>query len=712
MTRTLSKILILVLMVGIFFAPVGASFEKKDNQIAFNVEVSKVEAQAKTNDWTASKFSCGFFENAGLTGCFSWFAYYFLYTPISFFASLAAQFLDYFIYYSTNSTSYSSNFVGVAWGAVRDIANIFFIIGLLYVAIETILGIGHNGKKMIASIIVVALLINFSLFFTQVVIDTSNILARVFYNNIDAINKDKSLAIGSSGEKSITTALVSMFDPQDIVSPTQYASNDYDGGPGAFITITLLATVVSAIMLWVFLATALMFVARVAGLYISMIFAPIAFASYTVPFDIEGLGHKQWWTTLLKQAFLAPIFIFFLYVILLFRDAFKTIFGDVKISTDSVSWSEGHINGLLKVIIPFAIVTVLLLRAKKLAVEYSGTIGESFSKAGSFIAGAATGGIIGAYAGIGRSSLGYLGNKVAKSSLVNKLSQDKYVGFVGRGITNAGKFVGSSSFDVRGTGLVSGVGQAQKGGYVADIKKNSDDRLRQLEQIKEGANKDLKGEIRKAEETAKALELSTHNDITKLDEEITAARQKLSDINKMPELDPADKAKKESLKKRWNNELDGLNDEKAALKKGEDYKITRRDPTSDDPTKTKKINKEYSKTAVINGKTLSASKKDLHDLKHKLEHEEINLGVNFVTNQSSWQGRTMSFVSGKITGGSIAADKDSEHRIRMDMKPPKEEKGGGDHGGDSHGGGSHAPKPAAKAPAASGGHSGGGAARH
>ncbi len=712
MTRTLSKILILVLMVVVFFAPVGASFEKKDNQIAFNVEVNKANAD-DINGWSSlgdsKDFSCSFISGASFYGCFAWFIYWVIFSPISFLAGLAAQFLDYFIYYSTNSTSYSSNFVGVAWGAVRDIANIFFIIGLLYVAIETILGIGHNGKKMIASIIVVALLINFSLFFTQVVIDTSNILARVFYNNIDAINKDKSLAIGSSGEKSISTALVSMFEPQQIISKDQYQNH----GIGTFITVTLLASVVSAIMLWVFLATALMFVARVAGLYISMIFAPIAFASYTVPFDIPGLGHKEWWSNLLKQAFLAPIFIFFLYVILLFRDAFKTIFGDVKSATDGISLTDaGHINGLLKVIIPFAIVTVLLLRAKKLAVEYSGTIGESFSKAGSFIAGAATGGIIGAYAGIGRSSLGYLGNKVAKSSLVNRLSQDKYVGFVGRGITNAGKFVGSSSFDVRGTGLVSGVGQAQKGGYVASIKKNSDDRLRQLEQIKEGANKDLKGEIRKAEETAKALELSTHNDITKLDEEITAARQKLSDINKMPELDPADKAKKESLKKRWNNELDGLNDEKAALKKGEDYKITRRDPTSDDPTKTKKINKEYSKTAVINGKTLSASKKDLHDLKHKLEHEEINLGVNFVTNQSSTAGRWMSRISGIVTGGSVAADKDSEHRIRMDMKPPKEEKGGGDHGGGSHGGGSHAPKPAAKAPTASGGHGGGGAAHH
>jgi hypothetical protein len=697
MTRTLSKILILVLMVVVFFAPVSASFEKKDNQIAFNVEVSKVDAQTKTNDWTASKFSCGFFQNAGLTGCFSWFVYYFLYTPISFFASLAAQFLDYFIYYSTNSTSYSSNFVGVAWGAVRDIANIFFIIGLLYVAIETILGIGHNGKKMIASIVVVALLINFSLFFTQVVIDTSNILARVFYNNIDAINKDKSLAIGSSGEKSITTALVSMFDPQDIVSPTQYASNDYDGGPGAFITITLLATIVSAIMLWVFLATALMFVARVAGLYISMIFAPIAFASYTVPFDIEGLGHKQWWTTLLKQAFLAPIFIFFLYVILLFRDAFKTIFGDVKISTDAVSWSEGHINGLLKVIIPFAIVTVLLLRAKKLAVEYSGTIGESFSKAGSFIAGAATGGIIGAYATIGRGTIGRLGNTISKSSTLNTLSKNKTFGFVGRGLTNASKFVATSSFDARGTGLVSGVGQAAKGGYVGDIKKRTNTRLERLENIKEGANKDLKGKLKTNEEELKQLELDTHKELAEIDEAMKAIREQQNDVSKMP-AGP----EKTKMTEIYSDKLKLFKTKKEKLQKGEKFDGGK---YYDDDGVTEKTLDGVDYVKKYGGRSLSTIKKGISELKHNIEHSEINIGLKFIKNhESSTQlGEAYDFITARNV-----VNKDAKNKIRMDMKPSKEEKGGGDHGGGSHGGGSHAPKPAASKPAAAAGGSHGG----
>jgi hypothetical protein len=369
----------------------------------------------------------------------------------------------------------------------------------------------------------------------------------------------------------------------------------------------------------------------------------------------------------------------------LFRDAFKTIFGDVKISTDSVSWSEGHITGLLKVIIPFAIVTVLLLRAKKLAVEYSGTIGESFSKAGSFIAGAATGGIIGAYATVGRATVGRFGNYISKTNTLNKLSQNKTFGFVGRGLTNASKFVATSSFDARGTGLVSGVGQAAKGGYVGDIKKRTNTRLERLENIKEGANKDLKSALKKNEEDLKQLELRTHNEVTKLDDQITKSRQKLSDARNGDDGTDVSKQKIKDAK----SELDMALGQKDDLLKGEGY---------------------YSgKEWKIDEKSLQAAKKAVSDTKHKIEHEEVNIGVNFIKNhESSTQlGEAYDFITARNV-----VNKDARNKIIMGIKASKEEKGGGGHGGDSHGGGSHAPKPAAKAPAASGGHSGGGAAHH
>ena len=58
---------------------------------------------------------------------------------------------------------------------------------MLYIAISTILNLhGFNTKSTIINVIVIGLFINFSLFATQVIIDSSNIMARVFYNS-DAI---------------------------------------------------------------------------------------------------------------------------------------------------------------------------------------------------------------------------------------------------------------------------------------------------------------------------------------------------------------------------------------------------------------------------------------------------------------------------------------------------------------------------------------------
>ena len=98
---------------------------------------------------------------------------------------LLEDFLIFFVYYFTNSSSYDNEFVEKGWGAVRDVANIFFILMLLYVAIKTVLSLNvTDNKRLVGVIIIVALLINFSLFTTKVVIDASNILAKIFYNNI------------------------------------------------------------------------------------------------------------------------------------------------------------------------------------------------------------------------------------------------------------------------------------------------------------------------------------------------------------------------------------------------------------------------------------------------------------------------------------------------------------------------------------------------
>jgi hypothetical protein len=111
--------------------------------------------------------------------------YYIFYSIPAMLMTLAGKLLNIVLVMALNSTIYSMDFVSNVWGIVRDLSNIFFILILLYIAIKLILGIGGSEvKKMIANVVIMALLINFSMFFTKVVIDSSNILALIFYNKV------------------------------------------------------------------------------------------------------------------------------------------------------------------------------------------------------------------------------------------------------------------------------------------------------------------------------------------------------------------------------------------------------------------------------------------------------------------------------------------------------------------------------------------------
>ena len=164
-----------------------------------------------------------------------------------------------------------------------------------------------------------------------------------------------------------------------------------------FVFIVLLALTITLYTAYVFLSVAVLFIARVVSLWIAMIFSPLAFISYAVPFDVP-FGHKEWWDDLLKNAFLAPIFIFFLYVIVLFTGFLKTL--------PQYPVGDDVFQKMLSTTIPFAILMMLLMKAKGLAVKYSGKIGEAVMSGAKMVGGLALGVGAGVVAMGGKQVLG------------------------------------------------------------------------------------------------------------------------------------------------------------------------------------------------------------------------------------------------------------------------------------------------------------------
>ena len=224
------------------------------------------------------------------------------------------------------------------WTMVRDLLNLVFIFILLYVAISTILQYGNMDiKKILSSLIVAALLINFSMLITKMVIDASHIFAWEFYNQIDVKNEEKlgdgkTVAnmnneievYGDFEKKNLANVFIAGFNPQELLT-----GNDKDGGKsqwkqvlddaiskGGTYTSTwwqmaLILLLESALALFagfILLAGAIMFVARVVILWMVMIFSPLAFLSMVLP--SMGKYSKMWWEYLIGQAFFAPAFLF------------------------------------------------------------------------------------------------------------------------------------------------------------------------------------------------------------------------------------------------------------------------------------------------------------------------------------------------------------------------------------------------------------------
>lgn len=342
-------------------------------------------------------------------GCVAQAFYYVLFVPTSYLFALTGVFFDNTFAYSVQDSSYRSAFVVQGWGLVRDFCNIFFIFILLYIAISTILNIhGFKTKETIINVVIIGLFINFSLFATQVIIDASNITARVFYNS-DAIkitekgangvtNATPGLREEAGGVIPLSAALVNKVNPQNLIINSKKINskvapiNGEDPSNinvGSFIIIVLLASAVNIVGMIVFASVGLIFIARVIGLWVAMIMAPLAFFTYAAPSmsKTKMIGWENWWPETFKLAFLAPVFIFFLYIILKFLEL--DLLSDIK--------GEDGLSFFVAILIPFAFIMILMLKAKDIAKDMSGEMGQKITGAvaaggGMLLGGAALGG--------------------------------------------------------------------------------------------------------------------------------------------------------------------------------------------------------------------------------------------------------------------------------------------------------------------------------
>lgn len=371
-----------------------------------------------------------------------------------------------------------------AWVILRDLANIGLIFGLLAIGIGTILQLsGYGMRELLAKLIIIALLINFSLFVTKAIINVSNAVAALAYQQINS----------SQGpcEKGVTSCLSDKF-MEALKLPTIYnvkdamAKNGAVAGmsPANIILAGIFGSIIFIVAGLVFLAGAILLIIRFVMLIFLMIVAPIAWASFILP-DTKHLWSK-WWSTLWRESIFAPAYLILLLATLWITQdtALSTVTGGV--TSDYALAILGKDVSAFKVFIHFGIImgflVASLILAKMMGSTGAGAItgyGKKLAKnAGVYArrgAGAATFGLTGV---IGRNTLGrYAYNKAQdEGGLKKKVAAGGMRGLVAKAQLGVASYGSKVSYDPRAIPGLRGLskdvelGTATKGGYEATRK--------------------------------------------------------------------------------------------------------------------------------------------------------------------------------------------------------------------------------------------------
>lgn len=209
--------------------------------------------------------------------------------------------------------------VAETWKVLRDFGNMFFIFILLYTAIMTILGMGSGDvKKIVVKVIIMAVLINFSFFFTKVAIDASNIVSIAFYKQIvsSTCNGDPSANqpefVNIGGAFMCHLGLTKMFSSEIVANMGQYFVNGF-AGSAALLRFATLGSALMVMLAIILFAGCILFLYRFVSILLLLAFSPLAFAALAFPSDKYS---GRWTKPLIEVCISAPVFMLFTWVTL------------------------------------------------------------------------------------------------------------------------------------------------------------------------------------------------------------------------------------------------------------------------------------------------------------------------------------------------------------------------------------------------------------
>ena len=449
MRKFLSNKSIALLLIGIlFFIPVSLAFAQESN---FTTGAAGVVGKMVLGTFDFVSVILSPLVNS-------------LVMVVSWVTMLSGVILNASIYYTVIAMSEnigSLPAIDVTWTVIRDVANIGFIFMLLYSSILKIVGREKDTNGLIVKMVVAAVLVNFSLFFTKVFIDVTNLIALTFYK---AIAPTALLGPSNFLNAGLSNSIIDALGTQKLWQMI----GDVNGS--VILTSSVMTIIVLIVTTFIFSAMAVMFIVRYVALIFVLVLSPIMFLSMVFP----GLGGyaSKWKSTLIGQSVFAPVFMLMTWVtVILIRGISDTVFIGMEPLGNALT-STSFTVGAVPTLVNYVVIIIFLIASFTISKGFADQADGSIKKLGSWALGFAGGAASGAGGFAGRKIIGRFGNSQANNNdLIVRANQTEFNGIRDR-MSGAGARLGlyaakkmaSGSYDVRNASIpTAAVGDLVRG---------------------------------------------------------------------------------------------------------------------------------------------------------------------------------------------------------------------------------------------------------
>lgn len=217
-----------------------------------------------------------------------------VFTVVGWLMGIAAIIFDWVVQPANITGILNMDVVYEIWTMVRDLLNMAFIMMLLFSAFATIFQVDkYHIKKIWLTMLINALLVNFSFPIARFVIDIGNV---IMYSLLNGMFKGATTGFFST--------IASNSEVTRLLIPTGKDFADLA------ISYQIMTIIFIFVLGATFLVLAVMFLVRLVALSILVMFAPVGFVGYVIPAATSYA--KKWWDNLFKYTFCMPILVVFI----------------------------------------------------------------------------------------------------------------------------------------------------------------------------------------------------------------------------------------------------------------------------------------------------------------------------------------------------------------------------------------------------------------